>query len=58
MVEKQTIQVIKDQAELRGHRFNDLDVKGGKIRKSGNTIKIKRMAKSDYLGVLFTMIGI
>ena len=43
---KQNMTVLKEQAELRGKRFSDLDVKGGKTR-SGE--KIPRMKKEDYL---------
>ena len=43
---KQNIAFLKVQAELRGKRFSDLDLKGGKTR-SGE--KMPRMKKEDYL---------
>ena len=30
---RQNIQLIKIQAELRGHRFSDLDTKGGMVKR-------------------------
>ena len=55
---KQNIQVIKSQAELRGHRFTDLDTKGGMVRKSGKQIKQPKMKKAEYLETLFGILGL
>jgi len=49
---RQNIARIKEQAELRGHRFSDLDTKGGMVKKDGKKVKEKKMAKADYLKVL------
>ena len=54
---RQNIQVLKNQAELRGHRFSDLDTKGGMVKKDGKMMKSKRLAKSDYLNVLKGLIA-
>ena len=50
--------MIKQQAELRGHRFSDLDTKGGMVKKQGKMVKQKRMHKSEYLEVLFKLLNI
>ena len=55
---KQNIQVIKDQAELRGHRFTELDVKGGMVRKGGKQVKQPKMKKAEYLETLFRVLGL
>ena len=52
----QNISVIKSQAELRGHRFSDLDTKGGKVRKDGQMLKVKKMSKADYLETLLKLL--
>ena len=49
---KQNITVIKSQAELRGHRFTDLETKGGGVKS-----KFKNF-KKDYLEVLFNILKI
>jgi len=54
---KQNITVIKSQAELRGHRFTDLDTKGGMVRKGGKQIKQPKMKKAEYLATLFGLLG-
>ena len=55
---RQNITNIKIQAELRGHRFNDLDTKGGKVKKNGEFLKKKRFSKQDYLDMLFEILKI
>ena len=50
---KQNITVIKSQAELRGHRFTDLETKGGGVKS-----KFKQIKKNDYLDVLFKILKI
>ena len=45
MVGKQNITIIKQQAELRGHRFNDLETKGGNTRVQGILTKFKKFKK-------------
>ena len=52
----QNISVLKSQAELRGHRFSDLDTKGGKVRKDGQMVKVKKMAKAQYLETLLRLL--
>ena len=41
------------QAELRGHRFTDVETKGGNSTVLGVKTKIKKFKKEDYLQVLF-----
>ena len=48
---KQNLTVIKSQAELRGHRFTDLETKGGGVKS-----KFKKFKKNDYLEVLFKIL--
>ena len=50
---KQNITVIKTQAELRGHRFTDLETKGDGVKS-----KFKKFKKKDYLEVLFEILNI
>ena len=50
---KQNITVIKTQAELRGHRFTDLETKGDGVKS-----KFKKFEKKDYLEVLFEILKI
>ena len=52
----QNIATIKSQAELRGHRFSDLDTKGGMVRKDGKKKKEAKYKKIDYLRVLLSLI--
>ena len=47
---KQTISVVKAQAELRGYIFTDLETKGEGI--------FKKYKKEDYLYVLFDILKI
>ncbi len=49
---KQSIGVIKIQAELRGRRFTDLETKGKD--KEGNIGK--KIKKKDYLDALFEVL--
>ena len=44
----QNITILKQQAELRGHRFTDLETKGGGVKS-----KFKKFNRADYLEVLF-----
>ena len=55
---RQNITTIKTQAELRGHRFMDLDTKGGKVKKDGTFVKQKRFSKQVYLEVLYKLLNI
>ena len=54
--EKQNITIIKQQAELRGHRFNDLETKGDPSTVQGVKTKIKKFKKPDYLKVLLNIL--
>jgi hypothetical protein len=47
---KQNITYIKEQAQLRGKKFSDLETKGGK--------KNKRFKKQDYLNELYKLLGV
>ena len=49
----QNITILKQQAELRGHRFTDLETKGG-----GTKSKFKKFKKADYLEMLFKILKI
>ena len=53
---RQNVGVIKSQAELRGHRFTDLDTKGSRVRKGGKMVGTPKMGKPDYLKVLFDLL--
>ena len=53
---KQNITIIKQQAELRGHRFNDLETKGVGSTVKGVKTKIKKFKKEDYLKVLLNIL--
>ena len=46
---KQNITIIKQQAELRGHRFNDLETKRGTSTINGVKTKFKKLKKENYL---------
>ena len=48
---------LENQADLRGHRFSDLDTKGGMVKRDGKMLKSKRIAKSDYLEILMGLIA-
>ena len=50
---KQNITVLKEQAELRGYRFTDLETKGGGVKS-----KFKKFKKEDYLNVLLKLLKI
>ena len=54
--EKQNITILKQQAELRGHRFNDLETKGGTSTVQGVKTKLKKFKKEDYLKVLLNIL--
>ena len=54
--ERQNITIIKQQAELRGHRFNDFETKGGTATISGIKTKFKKFKKEDYLKELFKIL--
>ena len=55
---KQTITVLKQQAELRGHRFTDQETKGGERRINGVITTFKRFQKEDYLDTLLNILKI
>ena len=48
--------IIKQEAELRGYRFTDIETKGGKSSVLGVKTKIKGFKKEDYLEVLFKIL--
>ena len=52
---KQTMAFIKLQAELRGHRFTDVETKGETTVKGVKT-KFKAFKKPDYLKVLLNIL--
>ena len=52
----QNIAIIKQEAELRGHRFNDLETKGGNSTVLGVKTKIKKLKTEDYLQALFKIL--
>ncbi len=52
------IQYIKEQAQLRGHRFTNLEMKGGTKAVKGKIEKVKKFGKQDYLEVLFKILKI
>ena len=47
----QNITILKQQAELRGHRFTDLETKGG-----GPKSKFKKSKREDYLETLLKLL--
>ncbi len=55
---RQTITVLKQQAELRGHRFTDQETKGVEKRVNGAITKFKRFKKEDYLDTLLKILKI
>lgn len=55
---QQNITFIKQQAELRGHRFTDLETKGGTKSSGGVITKFNKFKKQDYLEVLFKILKI
>ena len=52
---KRTLAFIKLQAELRGHRFTDIETKGETTVKGVKT-KFKAFKKPDYLKVLLNIL--
>ena len=52
----QTVAIIKQEAELRGHRFTDLETKGGTSTVQGVKTKLKKFKKEDYLKVLLNIL--
>ena len=54
--ERQNITIIKQQAELRGHRFNDFETNGETATISGIKTKFKKFKKEDYLKELFKIL--
>ena len=54
--EKQTMATLKEQAELRGHRFTDLETKGSTSTVLGVKTKIKKFNKEDYKRVLYKIL--
>ena len=55
---KQTITILKHQAELRGHRFTDVETKGGNKIIKGASTKVKGFRKADYLDILLKLMKI
>ena len=49
---------IKQQAELRGHRFTDFETKGGRHLVRGKIEKAPRFNKYDYLNILYKLMKI
>ena len=54
--EGQTITVLKQQAELRGHRFTDAETKGGTRSVNGVKTKFIRYKKDDYYKTLMKLL--
>ena len=54
--EKHNITILKQQAELRGHRLNDSETKGGTTAVQGVKTKLKKFKKEDYLKVLLKIL--
>ena len=52
----QTRAIIKQEAELRGHRFTDTETKGVPSTVKGVKTKINKFKKEDYLKVLFKIL--
>ena len=52
----QTVAIIKQEAELRGHRFTDLETKGGQSTVLGVKTKMNKFKKEDYLQVLYKIL--
>ena len=48
--------IIKQEAELRGHRFTDIETKGGHSTVLGVKTKIKQFKKENYLKVLLNIL--
>ena len=46
---QQNITRLKEQAQLRGRRFTDLETKGGTIKRNGKDVKFKRFLKEHDL---------
>ena len=53
---KQTRAIIKQEAELRGHRFTDTETKGVPSTVKGVKTKINKFKKEDYLKVLLNIL--
>jgi len=56
--EKQNMTVLKQQAELRGHRFTDAEMKGGQKVVKGVIQTVNKFKKKDYLQVLMKILKI
>ena len=56
--EKQNVTVLKQQAELRGYRFSDVETKG--VEQLVKRVKqtVKKFKKKDYLQVLLKLLKI
>ena len=48
--------IIKQEAELRGHRFTDIETKGGHSTVLGVKTKMNKFKRDDYLQVLFKIL--
>jgi hypothetical protein len=53
---KQNISVLKEQAQLRGYKFTDMQTKGGYNIVLGKKIKQKGLRKADYLDIFFQIL--
>ena len=51
-----SITVLKQQAELRGHRFTDAETKGGTRSVNGAKTKFQRFKKDDYYNTLMKIL--
>ena len=51
-----SITVLKQQAELRGHRFTDAETKGGTRSVNGVKTKFQRFKKDDYYNTLMKIL--
>ena len=52
------IQYLKEEAQLRGHRFTNLEMKGGTKAVKGKIEKVKKIGKQDYLKTPFKILKI
>ena len=55
---RQNISVLKEQAQLRGYKFTDLQTKGGYGMVLGKKVKQKGLRKADYLEIFLKILGL
>ena len=49
--------VLKERAELRRHRFTDIETKGGVVKGSGSMKKQRKLNRAGYLDVLLKLLN-